>query len=81
MFDDDSSLDGLTVPDPIYCGQHWHRIIINQRKAIKGLENASKADCGPRKKHWRWYRDNRTSCELPLEQRHLHSVLCHGGTR
>eukprot|EP00811_Abedinium_folium_P001831 NODE_11678_length_1271_cov_7.273601.p1 GENE.NODE_11678_length_1271_cov_7.273601~~NODE_11678_length_1271_cov_7.273601.p1 ORF type:complete len:247 (-),score=51.38 NODE_11678_length_1271_cov_7.273601:247-987(-) len=42
----------------IECGQHWYRIIKNQRQGLKGVRNASKADCGPKKRHWRWYRDN-----------------------
>lgn len=46
-------------PAPLECKQWLHRIIKSQREAIKHVENASQADCGPRKKHWRWYRDRR----------------------
>eukprot|EP00933_Yihiella_yeosuensis_P053764 TRINITY_DN52056_c0_g1_i1.p1 TRINITY_DN52056_c0_g1~~TRINITY_DN52056_c0_g1_i1.p1 ORF type:complete len:160 (+),score=22.24 TRINITY_DN52056_c0_g1_i1:73-552(+) len=48
-----------TSPAPLQCNQQWYRIIKNQRNALKPVENASRADCGPRKKHWRWYRDRR----------------------
>ncbi|CAK0863462.1 unnamed protein product, partial [Prorocentrum cordatum] len=61
--------EGLSVPVsiseptewivPMECTQHWYRIVKNQRNALKPVENASQADCGPRKKHWRWYRDRR----------------------
>mmetsp|Transcript_64294 Transcript_64294/g.119486 ORF Transcript_64294/g.119486 Transcript_64294/m.119486 type:complete len:137 (+) Transcript_64294:62-472(+) len=44
---------------PQVCKQHWLRIIKNQKGALRGVENASKADCGPRKRHWKWYRDMR----------------------
>jgi len=40
-------------------GQQWVRIIKNQKDAIKGYQNASPSDCGPRKRHWAWYRDKR----------------------
>eukprot|EP00931_Biecheleriopsis_adriatica_P080217 TRINITY_DN53571_c0_g1_i1.p2 TRINITY_DN53571_c0_g1~~TRINITY_DN53571_c0_g1_i1.p2 ORF type:complete len:158 (+),score=25.89 TRINITY_DN53571_c0_g1_i1:70-543(+) len=46
-------------PAPLLCNQFWYRITKNQRNALKPVENASRADCGPRKKHWRWYRDRR----------------------
>eukprot|EP00930_Biecheleria_cincta_P087540 TRINITY_DN76763_c0_g1_i1.p2 TRINITY_DN76763_c0_g1~~TRINITY_DN76763_c0_g1_i1.p2 ORF type:complete len:150 (+),score=12.89 TRINITY_DN76763_c0_g1_i1:83-532(+) len=47
------------IVNPLHCNQFWWRIHKNQRNALKPLENASRADCGPRKKHWRWYRDRR----------------------
>ncbi|CAE8581736.1 unnamed protein product, partial [Polarella glacialis] len=51
--------EGTSDPAPLQCNQQWYRIIKGQRNAIKVIENASMADCGPRKKHWRWYRDRR----------------------
>lgn len=51
--------DGGVLHVPLDCSQHWHRIIESQKNAIRGVENASKADCGPKKRHWRWYRDIR----------------------
>mmetsp|Transcript_70184 Transcript_70184/g.153024 ORF Transcript_70184/g.153024 Transcript_70184/m.153024 type:complete len:165 (-) Transcript_70184:72-566(-) len=50
-------VDGEMPVAPLECGKWWHQIIKSQRNAIKYIENASKADCGPKKKHWRWYRD------------------------
>mmetsp|Transcript_26028 Transcript_26028/g.45318 ORF Transcript_26028/g.45318 Transcript_26028/m.45318 type:complete len:157 (+) Transcript_26028:62-532(+) len=52
--------DGIGSIMPFHCGgQHWFRIIKNQRDIIKGYQNAGPADCGPRKRHWKWYRDKR----------------------
>eukprot|EP00434_Breviolum_minutum_P027832 symbB.v1.2.024618.t1/scaffold2344.1/size81749/5 len=45
--------------DPLLCNQPWYRRRQEQRNALKKVENASKAACGPFKKHWRWWRDRR----------------------
>eukprot|EP00747_Dinoflagellata_sp_TGD_P166583 gnl/TRDRNA2_/TRDRNA2_189588_c0_seq1.p1 gnl/TRDRNA2_/TRDRNA2_189588_c0~~gnl/TRDRNA2_/TRDRNA2_189588_c0_seq1.p1 ORF type:complete len:168 (+),score=23.27 gnl/TRDRNA2_/TRDRNA2_189588_c0_seq1:68-571(+) len=42
---------------PLECVKQWQRIIKNQREALRGVINASRADCGPRGRHWLWYRD------------------------
>merc|ERR1712241_1144411 len=55
----DSTSGELERPQsaPMQCNQFWHRIIKGQRNALKPVLNASRADCGPRGKHWKWYRD------------------------
>eukprot|EP00435_Cladocopium_sp_Y103_P016647 s2036_g4.t1 len=52
--------EGDTVEvDPLLCNQPWYRRRLEQRNALKKVENASKADCGPFGKHWRWWRDRK----------------------
>mmetsp|Transcript_57273 Transcript_57273/g.125367 ORF Transcript_57273/g.125367 Transcript_57273/m.125367 type:complete len:125 (-) Transcript_57273:116-490(-) len=50
---------GTVEVDPLLCNQPWYRRRLEQRNALKKVENASKFDCGPFKKHWRWWRDRK----------------------
>eukprot|EP00929_Paragymnodinium_shiwhaense_P087217 TRINITY_DN47476_c0_g1_i1.p2 TRINITY_DN47476_c0_g1~~TRINITY_DN47476_c0_g1_i1.p2 ORF type:complete len:189 (+),score=39.72 TRINITY_DN47476_c0_g1_i1:77-643(+) len=53
----DEADGGLAAP--LECAQHKYRRWQDMKQAIKYVENASRADCGPKGKFWRWYRDRK----------------------
>lgn len=60
--DEESGSGGIPSGSlPLECRRHRHNIIKNQRDALKGYENLSKADCGGNKKYWKWWRDRKIS--------------------